>query len=134
MTRYISPEQAAKLAKCGRSSIMRALSSGVLPAIRDNRNRWKITPEDVEKWSKNRPDTDRTVTKNDVVSDQSQTGHIQMIAQLGAENVQLHERLGEMREERDKWRAQAEALAIRPVEPAQTPTKTGIWGRIFGKG
>lgn len=34
---------------------MRALSSGDLPAIRDNRNRWQIDLTDLEKWAENRP-------------------------------------------------------------------------------
>jgi hypothetical protein len=33
---------------------MRALSSGDLPAIRDNRNAWKIDVSDLEKWASER--------------------------------------------------------------------------------
>lgn len=51
----LSPRKAADRIGCGRSSIMRALSSGDLPAIRDNRNRWQIDLIDLEKWAENRP-------------------------------------------------------------------------------
>ena len=47
---------------------MRALSSGELPAIRDNRNAWQIQAEAVDRWAENRsghsPDTDRSLTED----------------------------------------------------------------------
>lgn len=61
---FLSPRQAADRAGCGRSSIMRALSSGDLPAHRDNRNTWQIETEALDKWASDRsgrvPDNDRT--------------------------------------------------------------------------
>jgi len=49
-------------------------------------------------------------------------------AELRVENRMLRERLDELREDRDRWREQAERLAEagRPV--------VGIFGRIFGRG
>lgn len=48
--------------------------------------------------------------------------------ELRVENRMLRERLDELRDERDRWREQAERLAEagRPV--------VGIFGRIFGRG
>lgn len=51
---FLSPRQAADRAGCGRSSIMRALSSGDLPAHRDNRNTWQIEREALDKWASDR--------------------------------------------------------------------------------
>jgi excisionase family DNA binding protein len=51
---FLSPRQAAERAGCGRSSIMRALSSGDLPAHRDNRNAWQIETEALDKWASDR--------------------------------------------------------------------------------
>lgn len=57
--RTLSPKQAASRARCGRSSIMRALSSGELRAIRDNRGRWQIEPEALDDWCSLRRSHDR---------------------------------------------------------------------------
>lgn len=47
---------------------MRALSSGDLKAIRDNRNAWQIEVADLEKWAK-----DRTGQAPDQTSDSNRT-------------------------------------------------------------
>lgn len=107
MDRSLTPEQAAKRANCGRSSIMRALKNGDLPGTRDNRNRWKIDPQDVDRWSQNRPDNDRSQTADMT----GQNVDIARTAALEAENGQLRERLNEMRAERDHWRQIASNLS-----------------------
>ena len=47
----ISPAQAAHIAKVSRRTIMRAIETQDLKAFRDNRNRWKINPPDLDKWA-----------------------------------------------------------------------------------
>lgn len=58
-TRTLSPQEAAKRAGCGRTSIMRALSAGHLRAIRDNENRWRIEPDALNDWLSMRRSPDR---------------------------------------------------------------------------
>ena len=58
----LSPQAAAKRAGCGRTTIMRALEVKELKGIRNNSNRWKISPEDLDIWSEN-----RTVRQSHVV-------------------------------------------------------------------
>jgi excisionase family DNA binding protein len=53
---FLSPRQAADRVGCGRSSIMRALSSGDLTAHRDNRNAWRIEAETLDRWASDRSD------------------------------------------------------------------------------
>ena len=48
---HLSPAQAAQLAKVSRRTIMRAIDHKELLAIRDNRNRWQITRQELEKWA-----------------------------------------------------------------------------------
>ena len=48
--RMLSPKQAAAHAGCGRTSIMRALSSGSLKAMRDNEGNWRISLSALEDW------------------------------------------------------------------------------------
>ncbi|AYF04233.1 hypothetical protein PY32053_04748 (plasmid) [Paracoccus yeei] len=47
----LSPAQAAQLAKVSRRTIMRAIDAQELRAFRDNRNRWQISQEELEKWT-----------------------------------------------------------------------------------
>lgn len=49
--RSLSPAKAAQLAKVSRRTIMRAIDAQELRAFRDNRNRWQIGPEELEKWA-----------------------------------------------------------------------------------
>ena len=54
---------------------MRALDSKALKGTRDNMNRWKIAPEDLDLWAKDRPGHDRTpaVTDADIDRDTART-------------------------------------------------------------
>ena len=92
----LSPATAAKRAGCGRTSIMRALDSKALKGTRDNLNRWKITPEDLDLWAKNRPGHDRThaVTVSDSDRDSDQVrpdDHLRALADLAAAEARLEE-------------------------------------------
>lgn len=51
----ISPAQAAQVAGVSRRTITRAISAQSLRATRDNRNQWRITPEDLEAWISAQP-------------------------------------------------------------------------------
>lgn len=55
----LSPREAARIAQVGRSSIMRAITGGELPAWRDNRNQWQIAPEALDRWRAARLDHDQ---------------------------------------------------------------------------
>lgn len=50
-TSTLSPAQAAQWAKVSRRTIMRAIEAQELPAFRDNRNRWQIVLQELEKWA-----------------------------------------------------------------------------------
>lgn len=47
----MSPAQVAQATKTSRRTVMRAIEAQELPAFRDNRNHWKITPQAVEQWA-----------------------------------------------------------------------------------
>ncbi|WP_425537502.1 helix-turn-helix domain-containing protein [Phaeobacter gallaeciensis] len=47
----MSPAHAALLLKVSRRTIMRAIESLELLAVRDNRNHWKISPEELDRWA-----------------------------------------------------------------------------------
>lgn len=107
----LSPAQAAKRANVGRTTIMRALSSGELRGVRDNRNSWRIASEDVDAWCGHRPVIDRAVTV-DI------PGHVvvtpmdtpETLARLAVAEARLSdalERIEDLKRERDEWRSQA---------------------------
>lgn len=70
MTKTMTPAQVAKLAGCGRSSVMCALSSRDLPGIRDNSNRWKISEADARLWAGQRPESDQKLPGDDRTDDE----------------------------------------------------------------
>lgn len=94
---------------------MRAIERHELEAIRDNRNHWKVSPEDADRWAiaqwaptEQRPQEMPTFAHPDLTSE---------LAVAHAENAQLRERLADrdaviadLREDREKWRQQATAL------------------------
>lgn len=47
----MSPTQVARATDTSRRTVMRAIEAQELPAFRDNRNHWKITPQAVEQWA-----------------------------------------------------------------------------------
>lgn len=47
----MSPTQVAQATNTSRRTVMRAIEAQELPAFRDNRNHWKITPQSVEEWA-----------------------------------------------------------------------------------
>lgn len=124
----LSPRQAATRIGCGRSSIMRALASGDLRAIRDNKNTWQIDIEDLLHWSGQRtgpsPDIDRTVTVDQPGPDRTTD------AQLVDIQVRLavaEARLSDVTAERDRLAHLLEkALEPRPRRPG-----FGFFGRLF---
>jgi excisionase family DNA binding protein len=55
MSAHLSPAQAAKAAGVSRWTVVRAINSQALQARRDNRNQWRIEPEDLEAWRSAHP-------------------------------------------------------------------------------
>jgi hypothetical protein len=97
---------------------MRALESGNLKAIRDNKGRWQITPEALNDWLSMRPDApDRS---NDRQSPPMTADTPETLIKLAVAEARLTDAqtaFTEMRADRDAWRAQAEL---------------GFWQRIWG--
>ena len=119
MVTTLTPQKAADRARVGRSSIMRALESGNLKAIRDNKGRWQITPEALDDWLSMRPDTsDRSNDRQSPAMTAADTPETLIkLAVAEARLTDAQTALVEMREDRDAWRAQAEL---------------GFWQRIWG--
>jgi hypothetical protein len=91
---------------------MRAIKMLELKAIRDNRNRWKIDPQDLDRWAD---------------AQWAPTGHAHPIlptlptsdleAKLAVAEAQrdaAREQLAGVQEDRDRWREMAEKLADKP--------------------
>ena len=52
----LTPQQAADKASVSRGTIMNAINDKTLIALRDNRNRWQITADNLSKWMAKRAD------------------------------------------------------------------------------
>lgn len=97
---------------------MRALASGELPAIRDNRGRWKIDLGALDLWAGQRPVTDRTEASPEAEQARPWPDTAIRLAAAETRAEMLAAQLDELRADRDAWRAQAEKLAAsRPSWP-----------------
>lgn len=113
----MSPAQAAQLLKMSRRTIMRAIESHALLAFRDNRNHWKIDPEELGRWASAQcapsghvhPEAPTLPTHQDSP---------ETLAKLAAETA----RADAAEADRDAWRAMAEKLADQPQR------KRWFWG------
>ena len=103
---HLSPAQAAQASFVSRWSIMRAIKNHELKAIRDNKNHWKIDPNELTMWSAS---TVRTVeVAHPVHTPKDSPETLAHVAALEAENGQLRERLSEIKEDRNAWREMAQ--------------------------
>lgn len=108
----LTPQQAAAKAGVGRTTIVRALSSGELRGIRDNRNRWKIDADELSTWLSTRTDRSESgqspsVTRMDTeLADARQ--EIERLAgdvrERDARIEGLTVRLEDVQADRDHWR------------------------------
>jgi excisionase family DNA binding protein len=138
----LSLREAAQLAKTSKSTILRAIQSGRLSATRTDDGGYSIDPAELCRVYPPRPDTP------DQSADQSATALATDAAtELRIRNAQLEagfnalkaileaekKHLEEVREDRDRWAAQAERLALpapdAPHKPqAHSGTKRGFFG------
>lgn len=110
----LTPEQAAQLAKVSRWTILRAIKSQRLKAIRDNRNRWHISPKDLDAWSAHTVQAQKNAP---LAPDPAQADETPALrAALAAETARADaaERARDKAEaDRNQWRDMAQTLATR---------------------
>ncbi len=98
----MTPNEAAAVVGCGRSSIMRAIRSGGLPATRDNHNAWTLRREDVERWAGRRPITDRPIGEQATGHGPDMATQVE-VAVLRVRLEAAEARAAELERERDRW-------------------------------
>lgn len=113
---FLTPEAAAQRVGVSRPTINRALQNHSLKAHRDNRNRWKIAPDDLDAWAAQRdavqPFHERPVVTN-------RTG--EQLEQIRSDLMEAREKLAAAtaradaaEADRDRWQSMAEKLANQP--------------------
>ena len=113
----MSPAQAAHRAGTSRWTIMRAVKSGDLKAIRDNRNRWRIEAGDLDAWRSHTPHTVRAHpgahpdAHPPAHPDEPPAALREELAALRERVEGLTARAEAAEQDRDAWRRQSEALA-----------------------
>lgn len=116
---HMSPAQAAQAVGVSRWTIMRAIKSHDLQAIRDNRNQWRITLDNLQAWKAHtvRAPLDlHTSNTQEAVAELREKLATETARADVAEALLVHERkaLAVTETDRDSWRAMAEKLANRP--------------------
>lgn len=125
----LTPQQAATRANVSRGTIMNAIKDGNLSAMRDNRNRWQISADQLAKWLSDRTDniSDKPVTNNTIELPPPDRNAIR-VAVLEAELKGKDQRIADLERDRDSWKEQAQELARRPLEPIPpAPVKRRRW-------
>jgi excisionase family DNA binding protein len=140
----LSLREAAQQAKTSKSTILRAIQSGRLSATRTDDGGYSIDPAELCRVYPPRPDApDQSADQS---AGQSATASVSEVAtELRIRNAQLEagfnalkaileaekKHLDEVREDRDRWAAQAERLALPapdlPQAQAQAQGRRGIF-------
>jgi excisionase family DNA binding protein len=144
----LSLREAAQLAKTSKSTILRAIQSGRLSATRTDDGGYSIDPAELCRVYPPRPDApDQSADQS---AGQGATGiSTDAATELRIRNAQLEagfnalkaileaekKHLEEIREDRDRWAAQAERLALPAPDgaaktQAQGPARRGLFGWI----
>lgn len=111
----MSPAQAAHLIKVSRRTIMRAIESHDLHAVRNNKNQWKIDHSDLDKWASAQcAPNDQAHDEAPIPPTTAPTENAVDLAVAKAQISHLQERLNAAEADRDRWQAMAEKLADRP--------------------
>jgi excisionase family DNA binding protein len=110
---FLTPEAAAKRVGVSRPTINRALQNHALKAHRDNRNRWKIAPDDLNAWADQRG-TVQHVHERPVVTNRTE----EQLEQIRLDLMEAREKLAAAtaradaaEADRDRWQTMAEKLA-----------------------
>lgn len=107
---HLTPAQAAQSVGLSRWSVMRAIKSGRLKALRDNRGVWRIAPDDLREWAAH---TSHMVREG--AGAQEAGGNLLVALAVMTARAEAAERARDVAEvERDHWRSMAETLASRP--------------------
>lgn len=122
-----TPASAAKIAGCGRASIMRAIDAKKIEAIRDNRNRWRISEEALLKWIESKqvttPSTVRSVTDGHLLSRANVAeARVEM---LTSQVHDLTSQIEDLKTDRDAWRDLTQKVS--PVEQREVFRLFGRW-------
>ena len=139
----LSLREAAQQAKTSKSTILRAIQSGRLSAARTDDGGYSIDPAELCRVYPPRPDPEP-----DAGAGQAQGSLVDAATELRIRNAQLEagfnalkaileaekKHLDEVREDRDRWAAQAERLALpapdvsRAPAPAAAAPRRGLFG------
>lgn len=116
---HMSPAQAAQAAGVSRWAVLRAIKAQRLKAIRDNRNNWLISSDDLAAWcAAQGAHTVRDGTPAPVIAQGPDMAElIELRESLARANARADgaERARDQAEsDRDHWRAMAERLADAP--------------------
>lgn len=117
---HMSPAQAAQVAGVSRWSILRAIKSFKLKAKRDNRNGWRIAPDDLAEWCAaqgahrvhDSADTQDTAQLDAVAELRERLAEAERRAAVSDARAEAAERARDLAEaQAEAWRAIADKLA-----------------------
>lgn len=122
----LSPQQAADQVGVSRRTIMIAIEANELKATRNNKNHWKIRPEDLDEWLQERG----SFRKPEPSSPGAGSRELELL-EVRLEVAET--RIQQLQEDRDSWKSQANQLAetIKNLTDSDIPRDPGGVGGIF---
>jgi excisionase family DNA binding protein len=138
----LSLREAAQQAKTSKSTILRAIQSGRLSAARTDDGGYSIDPAELCRVYPPRPDPEPSADG----AGGAQGSTVDAATELRIRNAQLEagfnalkaileaekKHLDEVREDRDRWAAQAERLALPAPDASRVPTPAATRRGLFG--
>lgn len=135
----LSLREAADAAGTSKSTIFRAIKAGRLSAARTDDGGFAIDPAELFRVYPKKPTQAADETGGNVAAGQGATGVPAHVAALLEEQVKslretirrLDEQVADIREDRDRWRTQAEG-AQRLLTDQRVPERRSWWRRVVG--
>lgn len=139
--------QAAKTAKRSKGTLSKALNSGGISAVKDDKGRWQIDPSELSRWmsanpflsgSENRSENQLETHENSVLDVEVKMLREQIDAMTNErdrERGQLVDQIEDLRARLDgaeAERVRLNALLTDQRETSRTPAKNSFWGRLLG--
>ena len=102
----LTPQKASERAGVSRTTIMKAVKSLDLKALRDNQNRWKIDPQDLDLWAETKltRNIDATLKPSETATPDETPGLRTEVAILKAQLAGKEDLIAQLRSDLDHAR------------------------------
>ena len=131
-----SLKQAADAVGRGKPAVLKAIKAGRISAHKNENGEWQIDPAELHRATIHPGTGSGTTTGERKETPNETSGVAREIEMLRERLAEKDELIGDLREDRNRWRAQAEQATqlLTDQRPAPQPgARRGWWWRLVGK-